>query len=164
MAKSREKKPRVSSLTMAFKKATTVIEDVEEAKKEHRSTLAMLIDDYKVKLAKGEVEGIRNAKELVEVIKADLLLMGEATDRTESNNNLDEVRLQEIYSILDDSDIDMNDIIGNMFSKMNEINDNYGTRSDDQSDHDEEISASQEDSGEQVSLFEDLEEEENTEE
>lgn len=128
MASKRERIPMVSSLTMAFKRATKVTEDAEEAKLEHRANLRVLVDDYMNKLAKGEVEGIRNAKELVEVIKADMLLMGEATDRTETNTNLDEVRLKEVSSIIDDNDPAIQGLVDELFNRMNLINDDHGDK------------------------------------
>lgn len=129
MANKRDRVPMVSSLTMVFKRTTKVTEDIEEAKLEHRANLRVLIEDYMTKLSKGEVDGIRNAKELVEVIKADMLLMGEATDRTETSNSLDEVRLREVSSIIDDSDPTIQGIMDDLFNRMNSINDDHGDKS-----------------------------------
>lgn len=118
-------KPLVSSFTMALKKATTVTEDVAEAKKEHRQHLQDLIAKYKEDVVGGKAEGIRTAKELVEIIKLDLLLMGEATDRTENSNNpIDDAQLVKITSVIDETNPEIQALIDSMFKSLNEVNDN----------------------------------------
>lgn len=117
------KKPLVSSLSMSFKKATTITEDITEAKKEHRENLKGLVDTYLEKVALGEVDGIRNAKELVEVIKMDLLLMGEATDRTENLNDLDELKIHKVSQIIDENDPNIKALMDEVMMTMNNAND-----------------------------------------
>lgn len=126
---SNKNKPRVSlvsSLSMAFKKNTAVCEDVDEVKKQHRANLNTLVDDYMNKVSRGEAEGIRNAKELVEVIKADMLLLGEATDITETNTSMDDLRIRQVASIIDNSDPSVQGLMDELFAKMNGINDELG--------------------------------------
>ncbi|MNI62452.1 hypothetical protein D3C73_1177760 [compost metagenome] len=119
---AKKKKPGlVSSLSMQFKKAVTVSDDMEQVKKEHRGRLANLVEDYMDKVAEGTVDGIRNAKDLVEVIKMDLLLGGEVTDRTE--NNIDEARVSKIAGAIDVNDPAMAQIMQDFFDRLNESND-----------------------------------------
>lgn len=118
-------KPLVSSLSMAFKKATTLSEDAEEVKKEHRANLKFLIDDYMGRVRKGEVEGIRTSRELVDVIKADLLLLGEATERNEEISAIDQMKMSRISSVLDENDPQVQEIMDNLFNALNDTNDNY---------------------------------------
>jgi hypothetical protein len=113
--------PIVSSLSLSFKKATKLTEDHEEAKKQHRETLHGLIQSYIDNVAEGKAEGIRTAKELVEVMKMDLLLMGEVTERTE--NALDEARVSRITKILDEGNDSVKDIMGQIMKDLNDIND-----------------------------------------
>ena len=70
--------PVVSTLSIAFKKAITPSEDLVETKKAHRATLRELMDDYMAKVRDNKIDGIRNAKDLVEVMKMDLLLLSES--------------------------------------------------------------------------------------
>ena len=124
-----EKRPAiVSSLSVAFKKATVVTDDVAEAKKEHRQNLKMLTDKYLLDVKEGKAEGIRNAKELVEVIKADLLLMGEANDRTENNNAVDEVRIAKVQQALDENDPTVKNLMDEMLMLLNGANDEEDDR------------------------------------
>jgi hypothetical protein len=116
------KKPLVTSLSMSFKRATTLTEDVEEAKKEHRQNLKMLVDDYLVKVQEGKADGIRNAKELVEVMKMDLLLMGEATERTETNE-LDDIKLHRVSQLIDEDDPNIQAIMKDVMMALNNTND-----------------------------------------
>jgi hypothetical protein len=117
------KQPIVSSLSMAFKKATKVNEDREEAKKEHRETLKVLMDRYMEDVQNSKAEGIRNAKELVEVMKMDLLLMGEATERTDNINDFDEVRVQKISQAIDLNSDTMRSTLATMLKTLNDAND-----------------------------------------
>lgn len=117
------KQPIVSSLSMAFKKATKFTEDREEAKKEHRAKLGELIDKYMDDVQTGKSEGIRNAKDLVEVMKMDLLLMGEATERTENANDFDEVRVQKISQAIDLKSDSMRATLATMLKTLNDAND-----------------------------------------
>jgi hypothetical protein len=128
----RNKSPMVASLSMTFKRATEVTEDVEEAKKEHRGNLKSLIDTYMMDVSTGKAEGIRTAKELVEVIKADLLLMGEATDRTDTGTSpVDEIRIQQLSKALDGNDPNVQSVIESIFNALNNANDIYGDGSGD---------------------------------
>ena len=123
-----KKGPLVSSLSVSFRKAVTVTEDVAEAKKEHRGNLKTLVDKYMQGIVEGKVEGIRNAKELVEVIKADLLLMGEANDRTENNNAVDEVRIAKVQQALDENDPTVKNLMDEMLMLLNGANDEEDDR------------------------------------
>jgi len=119
-----DKKPTiVSSFSVAFKKAANLIEDVEEAKKVHRQNLSTLVDKYMRDIKDGKAEGIRNAKELVEVIKADLLLMGEANDRSENTSAVEEARVTKVMKALDENDPTVQDLMSKMFDMLNEEND-----------------------------------------
>ncbi len=135
-------KPIVSSLSMAFKKATKVTEDREEAKKEHRSNLKSLMDKYMEDVQAGKADGIRTAKELVEVMKMDLLLMGEATERTENSNDFDEMRVQKITQVLDLTNGDIRSTMAEMLRTLNDANDeadigtNKKSKTDELSDYD----------------------------
>lgn len=123
------KQPKISSLAIAFKRATGVTEDVAEAKREHRSNLRMLVDKYMDDVNEGKADGIRNAKELVEVIKADMLLMGEATERKDTNA-LDEIRVRKVSQVLDGLDLesgDMKTLVSSVLMAMNEANDDQDT-------------------------------------
>lgn len=116
-------KPLVSSLSIAFKRATTITEDTAEAKKEHRQTLKSLMDKYQEDVVAGKAEGIRTAKELVEVIKLDLLLMGEATERTGVENPVDELQLSKITQALDVDNPEVQALIDSVFNALNGAND-----------------------------------------
>lgn len=129
-------KPIVSSLALSFKKATTLTEDVEEAKKEHRAKLSGLIGKYLEDVESGKAVGIRNAKDLVEVMKMDLLLMGEATERTENSNDFDEVRVQKISQAIDLTDPAIKNMLKGVFETLNTANDeaDIGTNKKTESD------------------------------
>jgi uncharacterized phage protein gp47/JayE len=116
-------KPLVSNLAMTFKRATTITEDVTEAKKEHRRNLKNLVDKYFEDVTTNKADGIRTAKELVEVIKLDLLLMGEATERTDSTNPIDEVQVTKLSQALDTDSPEVQSLLENMFKALNEAND-----------------------------------------
>ena len=128
-------KPMISSVSMSFKKATKVIEDHEEAKKDHRSSLQSLKDKYMEDVLTGKAEGIRNAKDLVEVMKMDLLLMGEATEIRDVNE-FDEVRVQKISQVLDLNSDTIRSTMADMLKTLNEANDeaDIGTNKKTQSD------------------------------
>ena len=119
-------KPLVSSFAVSFKKAT-ITEDTKEAKKEHRKSLKILTDKYFEDIASGKVEGIRNAKELVEVIKADLLLMGEATERKEELNALEEARITRITQTIDMDDPAIQSLVEKLMADFNDVNDGGDT-------------------------------------
>jgi len=117
------KKPLVTSaLAMFSKKPKTKNQEIEETKVKHRSTLEFLVDDYLHKLQIGDVEGIRHAKDLMDVIKMDMLLLGEATERTESNS-LDVVKVEKIQQILDEDDPAIAEIISKLSAALNQVND-----------------------------------------
>ena len=137
-----DKRPAmVSSLSIAWKKATAVQEDVAEAKREHRQNLRTLTEKYMKDVADGKAEGIRNAKELVEVIKADLLLMGEASERTENNNAADEVRISKVQAALDENDPNVQSIMSEMLMLLNGANDAQDEYGDGTSESQEQIEA-----------------------
>lgn len=120
-----KRRPFVSTLAVTFKKAK-VSEDVEQVKLEHRSNLKQLMDTYMQDVASGKVEGIKSAKEFIEVMKADLLLMGEATDRTESANNVDEIRVQQIGNLIDEDSPEVASLIQEIYNGLNLANDRLG--------------------------------------
>lgn len=116
------KKPLVSSLSMSFRKAV-MPESVEEAKKQHRETLHNLIEKYVQDVQAGKAEGIRNAKELVEVMKMDLLLMGEATERTDNTGTIDEIRVNRIAQFIPEDDPAIQNLINQVLMGLNDVND-----------------------------------------
>lgn len=113
--------PLVSSLSVSFKRATTLTDDVAEAKREHRSNLKVLIDKYMEDVSNGKVEGIRNAKEMVEVIKADLLLLGEATERKDETAH--EQRITKLTQTIDPTDPAIKKLMDDMLLTLNGFND-----------------------------------------
>jgi hypothetical protein len=98
-------------------------ESVEEAKKQHRETLHNLIEKYIQDVQAGKAEGIRNAKELVEVMKMDLLLMGEATERTDNTGTIDEVRVSKIAQFISEDDPAIQNLINQVLAGLNDAND-----------------------------------------
>lgn len=123
-----KRRPMVSSFSATLKKAM-VTEDVEQAKKEHRQSLRTLVDKYMEDVSEGRAEGIRNAKDLVEVIKADLLLMGEASERSETNQNVDEVKMAKVSAVIDPDDPAIKELMDTMFAALNNANDEEDTNS-----------------------------------
>lgn len=117
-----KRQPIVSSISVAFRRALTPTEDVAKAKLEHRSALKELTDNYMERVRTGKAEGIRNAKDLVEVMKMDLLLLGEATERTD-NNSLDEMRVTRVAEALDLDDPNIQAMINSVMGALNEVND-----------------------------------------
>lgn len=114
----------VSSLAVSFKRATQVDDDAERVKTEHRISLKSLIDDYMTKVSTNKADGIRTARELVEVIKLDLLLLGEATERTDDRTRADELRIQKVTKMLDENNEDVQAVIQSIFDSLNGANDN----------------------------------------
>jgi len=110
---------------MTFKRVT-VNEDNEEVKKEHRKNLKTLVDDFMDRISKGEVEGIRNAKDLVEVIKMDLVLMGEASDRT-ATSAVDEEGVARLTQSLDPEDPRVASLMEDLLLSLNQGNDDQDT-------------------------------------
>ena len=119
-----KKPPLVSSLAVSFKKATQLSDNVAEVKTQHRTNLKTLIDDYMQQVSEGKAQGIRTAKELVEVIKTDLLLLGEATERTENTDNIDEVRVQKLTRMMDENSDQVQAMMDSIFKTLNSTNDN----------------------------------------
>lgn len=119
------RRPFISTLAVTFKKAQ-VTEDTEQAKLEHRGNLKILMDKYMDDVASGKAEGIKSAREFIEVVKADLLLMGEATDRTETANSVDEMRVQQINTMLDENSPEVMSLISDLYESMNIANDRFG--------------------------------------
>ncbi|WIT25983.1 hypothetical protein [Bacillus phage SPO1L1] len=116
------KRSMVSSLSASFKKAAMPA-DVEEAKLRNRETLEMLKTKYMEDVAKGKADGIRNSKELVEVMKMEMLLLGEATERTDTNSPEEEVRISKITEYLDVNADDVKGILDGLMNQLNEAND-----------------------------------------
>lgn len=125
MSNKERRPPLVSSLSMTFKRVT-VNEDNEEVKKEHRKNLKTLVDDFMDRISKGEVEGIRNAKDLVEVIKMDLVLMGEASDRT-ATSAVDEEGVARLTQSLDPEDPRVASLMEDLLLSLNQGNDDQDT-------------------------------------
>lgn len=118
------KKPIVSSLSLHFKRSVGhVVDDVTEQRKRHREKLSSLMFDYMDRVSNGEAEGIRNAKDLVEIMKMDLLLMGEPTERVETKNDLDELKIQKLAQVLNEEDPRVQQIIDDIMMAMNRVND-----------------------------------------
>jgi len=107
---------------MTFRKAV-MTEDVAEAKKDHRQKLHTLTEKYMEDVQSGKAEGIRNAKDLVEIMKMDLLLMGEANERTEQTTNIDEIRLNKMAQYISEDDPDVQKIMEQMMMGLNNAND-----------------------------------------
>jgi hypothetical protein len=108
---------------MAFKRASTVTDDREQAKKEHRLNLKGLMDKYFEDVSKGKADGIRTAKELAEIVKLDLLLMGEATERTDNTNPVDEAQVLRIQQSLDMDTPEAKSLMKTMYKALNIAND-----------------------------------------
>lgn len=119
-----KKQPLISSLAINFKHAVRVSKDHDEVKSEHREHLKELIEDYKNKVSLGEAEGIRNAKDLIEVMKMDLLLMGEATERTEQIGTLDEAKVVKVSQAIDENDPNVQKLMDDILFALNGANDN----------------------------------------
>lgn len=117
-----ERKPLVSNLSLSFRKSR-LSEDNEEVKREHRTTLHHLIQKYQDDVESGKAEGIRNAKDLIEVMKMDLLLMGEADSRTENMESYDEVKMTRLTAMLDEDDPQIQQMMEEMLNNLNDIND-----------------------------------------
>jgi len=124
-----QKKPGlrvVSNLSESFKKIMlTTEEEVQRVKGEHRARISTLVDDYMDKVQTGEAEGIRHAKDLMDIIKVDLLLLGEATDRTENKTQLEEARITNMSEVIDVNDENVQAVIEGMMKALNGANDNY---------------------------------------
>ncbi|MDP4225570.1 MAG: hypothetical protein Q8910_04225 [Bacteroidota bacterium] len=75
------------------------------------------------KVLNGEVEGIRHAKDLVELIKADLLLLGEATDRTENLSELEQTKVARIQEEIDIEDPAVLALVDKLTQALNGVND-----------------------------------------
>lgn len=88
----------VSSLQANLRKSMK--DDPIEAKKEHRSQLHELMSQYADDVKQGKASGIRNAKELIDVMKMDLLLLGEVTERTEVNETESDKRIRDVAQAL----------------------------------------------------------------
>lgn len=149
------KETLVSNVSIAFRKAVVApTEDVKEAKKEHRTALKELTDIFMEKVRAGATDGIRNARDLVEVMKMDLLLMGEATEKIETDA-ASEVRINRISQAINLDDPNIQSLIADISSALNGANDDLdlaATKVDQdrlaQSLRDEESSAEPEDKGE----------------
>ena len=120
-----KKPPRINSVSAMFKKAVADnAQGIEDDKKEYRDNLRELMQDFMNKVRNGEIQGIRTAKELVEVIKLDLLLAGEVTDRTEENSNTsDTIKIHRIQEILDPDDPKTSSMIESIMMTLNNQND-----------------------------------------
>ena len=121
MGDKKEKKAVVSSFAMKFGKATGLTTDVQEAKNEHRTNIKSLMDKYLEDVNSGKAEGIQNAKQLADLIKLDMLLLGEATERTEST--LDEVKMTKLSQVVSANDPDVKKLMDNALRAINGVND-----------------------------------------
>lgn len=117
------RKAIVSNLSSSLRKSIQVSEDNEAVKNEHRETLHGLINTYTDHVAQGKVEGIRNAKDLIDVMKMDLLLMGEASERTEQMDQAEETRMTRLTSMIDEDDPMVKDIMDDLLQGLNDMND-----------------------------------------
>jgi len=117
-------KPAITSITALFQKNVQrdKVQEVEETKNNHRRTLGILMEDYTLKVQTGEVDGIRHAKDLIEVMKLDLLLLGEATERTETNT-LDSIKVEKIQEVIDENDPAIKQLVEKLTNNLNDIND-----------------------------------------
>jgi hypothetical protein len=84
--------------------AINILAQTVDAKTKYRLMMNNLLARASKMIANGELK-IRNVQDLERVVKLDLLLMGEATDRQESNNtaelsNADVKRLDEVIKLL----------------------------------------------------------------
>jgi hypothetical protein len=84
--------------------ATVLLAQTVEAKTKYRIMMNNLLAMASRKIANGDL-GIKSVADLERVVKLDLLLMGEATDRQESNNKAelstaDVERLDEVIKLL----------------------------------------------------------------
>ena len=113
----------VHSLADMFKKKVIELKtDPEQVKKDHRGNLQSLMDQYIEDVGKGKADGIRNAKELVEIIKLDLLLVGEATDRVDGLG-VGERKLAKISKALDQDAPEVKAMMEVLMQSLNDSND-----------------------------------------
>lgn len=126
MVKKINKPPLVSSLSLAMRNLT---EDPMEAKKNHRMTLNSLVQNYIDDVAMGKASGIRNAKELADIMKLDLLLLGEVTERTEVSETESDKRIREVANMLKGGELPTmvgqtpEELLAETMEKMNNYND-----------------------------------------
>lgn len=123
MANTGKSIPKVTSLSMLLKKAGEAQNDIDEIKKTHRANLKTLVDDYMSSVMTGDVEGIRNAKDLVEVIKMDLLLIGEATERPENIDAATQARMRKVSGAIDMEDPAVKSLLETVMDALNDAND-----------------------------------------
>lgn len=100
--------------------------DIADIKAHHRQGIANLMNKYYEDVDSGKAEGIKSVKELVEVMKLDMLLLGEATERTASTTDIDEVKLSKFsQTMLEDveDNPDMQSMVNAIFSQLNGYND-----------------------------------------
>lgn len=117
------KVPLITSMSVIFKRTCELSDDSKEIRKGHRVSVNFLINKYMDDVKAGTAKGIANARELVEVIKADLLL-SEGLD-TDTVDTPDEMRVHRLENALDINDPAMKSVIENMMGEYNSANDAY---------------------------------------
>lgn len=117
------KKPLISNLSVSFRKSVKVNEDVEEAKLEHRESLRTLTDQYFQDVKDGKVPGIRHARDLIEIMKLDLVLMGEADNISANADEYTETRMTQLNNAIDENDPNIQDIMDELMQNLNDMND-----------------------------------------
>ncbi len=131
-----KRSPLVSSLQANLRKKMQ--DDPIEAKKEHRNQLHELMNQYAEDVKQGKATGIRNAKELIDVMKMDLLLLGEVTERTEVSETESDKRIRDIAKVLKEgravsslaesaehslTDLSPEELLAQTVKQMNDYND-----------------------------------------
>lgn len=123
--------PKVSSFTARFKRARAdVSTDASEVKLEHRQNLKDLMNKYFEDVKVNKAEGIKNVKELVDVMKLDLLMMGENTESIRTTSDIDEVKLTRVSQNLDLNDPSVQAMVNSIFSQINDDNDSADSMPD----------------------------------
>lgn len=130
--------PQITSLATVFIKRTgaTVEKDVLQERTKHRAQLQSIMNKYFQDVQDGKAEGIRNAKELVEVMKADLLMMGDPLmqsgganqddDSNKGNTAVEETRVAQIAQVMSVDDPNVQALMQKMFKSVNDSNDKAG--------------------------------------
>jgi len=118
-----QRPPIVSSIAASLKQSLAPdADEVAIIKRKHRDNLGTLIEEYMRGVSAGVVDGIRNAKDLVDVIKMDLLLIGEATERRDENI-INQIKSQRLAEAIDLDDPDTQTMIDKMMQTYNAVND-----------------------------------------
>lgn len=130
--------PQISSLTTVFMRKASVTQDVKETRAKHIEELQIIMSKYFEDVKAGKAEGIRSAKELIEVMKADLLLRGDPLmmnttsneDNNVGNSTAEEMKIAQISQILSVDDPNVKVLMQRMFKAVNTANDTIGSEQD----------------------------------